>query len=329
MEVPIHAPTRGATRWRRWSGARVLFQFTRPRGARPSRTVRCRLVSRFNSRAHEGRDGRRRGGASPWRRFNSRAHEGRDRGGLRRHVGLRVSIHAPTRGATGSPGIPQQSGSVSIHAPTRGATFRTSSAVFCATCVSIHAPTRGATATDSTPSSSPLFQFTRPRGARPGRPTKSSPNTAFQFTRPRGARLKRFSAQQDAVLVSIHAPTRGATGEKVKDFTDWAVSIHAPTRGATWNRPPCGRRRRRFNSRAHEGRDPGGLRVQPRHEGFNSRAHEGRDWVLLIFRRLSPFQFTRPRGARRGRRRTRRAATTFQFTRPRGARPGRRCVCSR
>ena len=34
-------------------------------------------------------------------------------------------------------------------------------------------------------------------------------------------------------VVSIHAPTRGATAESDKDFLATGVSIHAPTRGAT------------------------------------------------------------------------------------------------
>ena len=33
--------------------------------------------------------------------------------------------------------------------------------------------------------------------------------------------------------ISIHAPARGATGEKVRDFTTQEISIHAPARGAT------------------------------------------------------------------------------------------------
>ena len=98
--VSIHAPARGATRTRVFVKRQILFQFTRPRGARPRSGV-FRLCSgsfnsraregrdsaspavfdsilRFNSRAREGRDGRRRGGAVGDWRFNSRAREGRD-----------------------------------------------------------------------------------------------------------------------------------------------------------------------------------------------------------------------------------------------------------
>ena len=81
-EVSIHAPTRGATRSAsRPSRTSTEFQSTRPRGARPFQAQR--LV--------------------PWSGFNPRAHEGRDpqHGDLQLHL-LRVSIHAPTRGATSS-----------------------------------------------------------------------------------------------------------------------------------------------------------------------------------------------------------------------------------
>ncbi len=35
-------------------------------------------------------------------------------------------------------------------------------------------------------------------------------------------------------LISIHAPTRGATMISSRDIVEITISIHAPTRGATW-----------------------------------------------------------------------------------------------
>ena len=79
-----------------------MFQFTRPRGARPA------LVGEFG-RALEVSIHAPTRGATPRvppprvRRagFNSRAHEGRDpRGVVPLQGGDAVSIHAPTRGAT-------------------------------------------------------------------------------------------------------------------------------------------------------------------------------------------------------------------------------------
>ena len=39
--------------------------------------------------------------------------------------------------------------------------------------------------------------------------------------------------QQYYHSISIHAPTRGATNEKIKKWQSEIISIHAPTRGAT------------------------------------------------------------------------------------------------
>ncbi len=123
---------------------------------------------------------------------------------------LRVSIHAPTWGATrqvsrGGRGVEFQSthprgvrhdntrryhysGDVSIHAPTWGATASNASSVK-AFIVSIHAPTWGATS----------IEWTRilPR--------------MFQSTHPRGVRQTWTCADTECHIVSIHAPTWGAT----------------------------------------------------------------------------------------------------------------------
>ena len=79
MMVSIHAPTRGATTISSTTLLWHLFQSTRPRGAR--------------RQVHHHRGQHQRG-------FNPRAHAGRDL--LLLCVGSmsRVSIHAPTRGAT-------------------------------------------------------------------------------------------------------------------------------------------------------------------------------------------------------------------------------------
>ena len=56
----------------------------------------------------------------------------------------KISIHAPTRGATQNLARRHSLIDISIHAPTRGATGRIK--YFAASCgISIHAPTRGAT----------------------------------------------------------------------------------------------------------------------------------------------------------------------------------------
>ncbi len=139
----------------------------------------------------------------------------------RRKASNSVSIHAPTRGAT-----PGRSGfrfiaDVSIHAPTRGATVSDG----CGGAVSIHAPTRGATERrffvgqcDSG------FQSTHPRGVRRV-PTSVAGRVRLSFR----ANPAEGQAQQ---MVSIHAPTRGATVAESDRQLVARVSIHAPTRGA-------------------------------------------------------------------------------------------------
>jgi len=56
-DVSIHAPTRGATLLSGHSCRWLLFQSTRPRGARQDKNAQEGKQSRFNPRAHAGRDG--------------------------------------------------------------------------------------------------------------------------------------------------------------------------------------------------------------------------------------------------------------------------------
>ena len=144
-----------------------------------------------------------------------------------------ISIHAPTRGATGLDGEKSQLFFISIHAPTRGATQYTY--IICKQygVISIHAPTRGATLEAANLKRQGVFQSTLPREER-------------RYTRPFFLSLYN---------ISIHAPTRGATcfkhfgGLIEKNFNPRShersdyflsnknvygyISIHAPTRGAT------------------------------------------------------------------------------------------------
>ena len=145
----------------------------------------------------------------------------------------RVSIHAPTRGATVNFRQIVRVRNVSIHAPTRGATVAIIAFAWNLS-VSIHAPTRGAT--DNRRAN--LFVVIE-----------------FQSTHPHGVRLSMFRISFRPILgfnprthtgcdfvavpvftsihVSIHAPTRGATKDNPPPFCFIVVSIHAPTRGAT------------------------------------------------------------------------------------------------
>ena len=142
--------------------------------------------------------------------------------------------------------------------------------------------------------------------------------------------------------VSIHAPARGATlgiRQRVQ-----LVGFNSRAReGRDLNGEFFNGCFQCFNSRAREGRDDRRKDWDGLFESFNSRAREGRDEEddaersYLIVSIHAPargatfettsalignvFQFTRPRGARRGRQRPALCGEGFQFTRPRGARP--------
>ena len=148
-----------------------------------------------------------------------------------------------------------------------------------------------------------MFQSTRPQGARPDRFTLAQLNALcfnprahkgrdmrsaltgrrsieFQSTRPQGARLERMLVEKGLTL---------------------SVSIHAPTRGATGNRLRLHLRRRGFNPRAHKGRDltesrtptlPRRVSIHAPTRGATALNH---DWEQSYWL----FQSTRPQGARR------------------------------
>ena len=127
----------------------------------------------------------------------------------------------------------------------------------------------------------------------------------FQSTRPRGARLGLVVLAQLVEVVSIHAPTWGATQA--------AEAMRADVR---------------FNPRAHVGRDIDQVALVDEYLVFQSTRPRGAR-LLTYFNvlRHSLFQSTRPRGARHIRQHVGVHADVFQSTRPRGA---RRCVtCAR
>src|SRR5690606_30130858 len=97
-----HAPTRGATR---------------------SRGMKERYSHSFNPRSYERSDVRSFLLVSYCYGFNPRSYERSDLPQGHWPARERVSIHAPTRGATSVEGDTSNDQLVSIHAPTRGATW--------------------------------------------------------------------------------------------------------------------------------------------------------------------------------------------------------------
>ena len=217
-----------------------------------SSSMRC-----FNTCPHAGGN-RAANSRKSWncRSFNTCPHAGGNRNQDKPRAGLRVSIHAPTRGATIVAGSSGAVVNVSIHAPTRGATRNKAKGFPALKKVSIHAPTRGATASERVHTSRSTCFNTCPhaggnvvisasiarrkavsihaptRGATMKRYRKGRLQT-FQYMPPRGGQPISSTFHLRIFPVSIHAPTRGATQYRRLHGTPYRVSIHAPTRGAT------------------------------------------------------------------------------------------------
>ena len=99
--VSTHAPARGATFVEVDDAVEVLFQLTRPRGARLLLQMACAEVTVFQLTRPRGA-----------RRLR----------GVAADAAPYVSTHAPARGATGGFGVTESGVEVSTHAPARGAT---------------------------------------------------------------------------------------------------------------------------------------------------------------------------------------------------------------
>ena len=140
--------------------------------------------------------------------FNPRTHVGCDCQHRDSRVGLRISIHAPTWGATGASILTssffvfQSTHPRGVRPITKVGKRRVSnfnprthvgcdSAVgfrSCASYISIHAPTWGATVTRFKKDSTSEFQSTHPRGVRLVFYCSMLAQMAFQSTHPRGVR---------------------------------------------------------------------------------------------------------------------------------------------
>ena len=119
----------------------------------------------------------------------------------------------------------------------------------------------------------------------------------FQFTRPRGARPLDAARVRDDLLVSIHAPARGATKSKRHCINSQKFQFTRP-RGARREGAAAASRWACFNSRAREGRDRD-LRDDRLHVAVSIHAPaRGATPSTAKASMKSRFQFTRPRGAR-------------------------------
>ena len=171
----------------------LLFQSTRPRGARPT---------------------------WPWdaKWWKPKFQSTRPRGARRMEGGRVVAYEqfqsTRPRGARRLPVLPAGD-SVSCFNP-RARAGRDGSRSFLRAIrflVSIHAPARGATRTSISPSApAPWFQSTRPRGARPFQDPEPMDGRYVSIHAPARGATHRLDNPCAWLPVSIHAPARGATG---------------------------------------------------------------------------------------------------------------------
>ena len=216
--ISIHAPPRGATLTAAVHAAiAALFQFTPLREGRLCARRKARKSSRFQfTPLREGRPPT----------FTPDAEK------------LRISIHAPPRGATVIQELRNIVTRISIHAPPRGATFLRSLCCSNFYQISIHAPPRGATGLRRGGDLYPRHFNSRPSARGDHIDNACDPRYTFQFTPLREGRRtctgtctcngyfnSRPSARGDANLcamaalrdISIHAPPRGATGQNAEE----------------------------------------------------------------------------------------------------------------
>ena len=123
------------------------------------------------------------------------------------------------------------------------------------------------------------------------------------------------------LVVSIHAPTRGATCTANSDLPAEVVSIHAPTRGATFTDKQKRLDSNSFNPRTHTGCDKELFAYQAKKFWFQStHPHGVRQYTTISTASLNGFQSTHPHGVRLTLFNRMKLTCKFQSTHPHGVR---------
>ena len=143
------------------------------------------------------------------------------------------------------------------------------------------------------------FQSTHPHGVRLRVRDIDFVISGFQSTHPHGVRPHQRSPRQYITMVSIHAPTRGATNKAREDFTAFAC----------------------FNPRTHTGCDPE-TKLRPALIGSfqSTHPHGVRPNPSTKTKRPKRFQSTHPHGVRQGGQANETYRKMFQSTHPHGVR---------
>ena len=124
-----------------------------------------------------------------------------------------------------------------------------------------------------------MFQSTLPRRERPKQLSFRQMIMKFQSTLPRRERRCISGSSVSKIMVSIHAPTKGATPKAAHRRATLQVSIHAPTKGATGSFGYLVLIIGCFNPRSHEGSDVSPVILSLLTLCFNPRSHEGSDVI--------------------------------------------------
>ena len=189
---------------------------------------------------------------------------------------IKLSIHAPTRGATNASSTASADSifqSTFLQEERQFLSFASGSYFYFQSTLlqeerrptqrgkmrylylSIHAPTRGATTKTGHIPVLGNFQSTLLQEERLQQLQSCSLRSLFQSTLLQEERQSHSSIPIPFILLSIHAPTRGATTPSITYCTPSSLSIHAPTRGATCRGNPPPRPHCPFNPRSYKRSD--------------------------------------------------------------------------
>ncbi len=163
--------------------------------------------------------------------------------------------------------------------------------------VSIHAPTRGATTGYVWNSDDLMFQSTLPHGERLLGGISGAISGKFQSTLPHGERpcARRHAGGQGGFNPRSHT---GSDCGLPKHIKRQIVSIHAPTRGAT-REDALTALQSMFQSTLPHGERPNGFSPFPTSTCFNPRSHTGSDPAEgKKTQQAQKFQSTLPHGER-------------------------------
>ena len=187
--------------------------------------------------------------------------------------------------------------------------------------ISIHAPARGATLSPVLVRAKDIFQSTLPQGERREFLEVPEGGELFQSTLPQGERPRINHSNLCYMIISIHAPARGATTFLLRTRRYFIISIHAPARGATQLQELRQDLIDYFNPRSRKGSDGSRKRDIEKAIKFQSTLPQGeRPTATLLMLTWSDFNPRSRKGSDSAYRTTSSQLHLFQSTLPQGER---------